>query len=39
MILANPGFVARLQTGSAMNEADPAGCFGGTEQGYIDIIR
>lgn len=36
MILANPDFVARLQAGAPMSEADPASYFGGTEQGYID---
>jgi N-ethylmaleimide reductase len=36
MVLANPDFVARLQSGAAMNEADRMSFFGGTEQGYTD---
>jgi N-ethylmaleimide reductase len=36
MVLANPDFVARLQTGAPMNEADRATFFGGTSQGYTD---
>jgi len=34
--LANPDFVERYRTGSAMNTADPATFFGGGEKGYID---
>jgi len=36
MVLANPDFVERLKTNSAMNEADRNSFFGGTAQGYID---
>jgi N-ethylmaleimide reductase len=36
MILANPDFVARLKTDAPMNQADPAGFFGGAEKGYTD---
>ncbi len=36
MVLANPDFVARLKTGSPLNEADRATFFGGTEKGYTD---
>jgi 2,4-dienoyl-CoA reductase-like NADH-dependent reductase (Old Yellow Enzyme family) len=36
MILANPDFVVRLQTGADMNEANRNAYFGGNEQGYTD---
>ncbi|MRW94392.1 alkene reductase [Duganella sp. FT80W] len=36
MVLANPDFVTRLQTGAAMNEANRNAYFGGTAQGYTD---
>jgi N-ethylmaleimide reductase len=36
MVLANPDFVARLKTGTPMNEADRASFFGGAAQGYTD---
>lgn len=36
MILANPDFVDRLQSGAAMNEPDRSTYFGGTERGYTD---
>ena len=36
MVLANPGFVARVKTGAPMNEANRASFFGGAEQGYTD---
>jgi 2,4-dienoyl-CoA reductase-like NADH-dependent reductase (Old Yellow Enzyme family) len=36
MVLANPDFVARLQTGAPLNEADRATFFGGAAQGYTD---
>ncbi|PPC73953.1 alkene reductase [Pokkaliibacter plantistimulans] len=36
MVLANPDFVERLQSGAAMNEADRNSYFGGTERGYTD---
>jgi N-ethylmaleimide reductase len=36
MVLANPDFVKRLQTGAPMSEADRATIFGGTAQGYTD---
>ena len=36
MVLANPDFVARLKTGTPMNQADRASFFGGTAQGYTD---
>ncbi len=36
MVLANPDFVARLQAGAAMNEANRNTYFGGDAQGYID---
>ncbi|WP_027251000.1 alkene reductase [Photobacterium halotolerans] len=36
MVLANPDFVARLQAGWPMNEADRSTYYGGNEGGYID---
>jgi 2,4-dienoyl-CoA reductase-like NADH-dependent reductase (Old Yellow Enzyme family) len=36
MVLANPDFVTRLETGAPMNEADRASFFGGTARGYTD---
>jgi N-ethylmaleimide reductase len=36
MVLANPDFVKRLQTGAPMSEADRATFFGGAAQGYTD---
>jgi 2,4-dienoyl-CoA reductase-like NADH-dependent reductase (Old Yellow Enzyme family) len=36
MVLANPDFVARLKTGTPMNETDRASFFGGAAQGYTD---
>lgn len=36
MVLANPDFVTRLQTGADMNEPDRMTFFGGTEKGYTD---
>jgi N-ethylmaleimide reductase len=36
MVLANPDFVKRLQTGAPMSEADRATFFGGTARGYTD---
>ncbi len=36
MVLANPDFVTRVQTGAAMNDADRNGFFGGAAQGYTD---
>lgn len=36
MVLANPDFVTRLQTGAPMNQADRNTFFGGTAQGYTD---
>ncbi|MEY4415347.1 MAG: hypothetical protein RIQ53_2640 [Pseudomonadota bacterium] len=36
MVLANPDFVARLQTGAPMNAADRSRFFGGDDTGYID---
>jgi N-ethylmaleimide reductase len=36
MVLANPDFVKRLQTGAPMSEPDPATFFGGTARGYTD---
>jgi N-ethylmaleimide reductase len=36
MVLANPDFVARLQTNAPMNEADRATFFAGTARGYTD---
>ena len=36
MVLANPDFVARLQTDAPMNEANRTTFFGGTSQGYTD---
>ncbi len=36
MVLANPDFVARLETGALLNEADQASFFGGATQGYTD---
>jgi N-ethylmaleimide reductase len=36
MVLANPDFVARLETAAPMNEADRASFFGGAAQGYTD---
>jgi N-ethylmaleimide reductase len=36
MILANPDFVARLQAGAPMNQADRATFFGGDARGYTD---
>ncbi|HPQ97789.1 MAG TPA: alkene reductase, partial [Thiolinea sp.] len=36
MVLANPDFVARLQAGAALNEADSSTFFGGTAAGYTD---
>jgi 2,4-dienoyl-CoA reductase-like NADH-dependent reductase (Old Yellow Enzyme family) len=36
MVLANPDFVKRLQTGAPMNEANHATFFGGAVQGYTD---
>jgi N-ethylmaleimide reductase len=36
MALANPDFVARLQAGAPMNEANRATFFGGGAQGYTD---
>ena len=36
MVLANPDFVARLQTSAPLNEADSSTFFGGTAQGYTD---
>lgn len=34
--IANPDLPRRLQEGLALNEADPATFFGGTEKGYTD---
>jgi N-ethylmaleimide reductase len=36
MVLANPDFVKRLQTGAPMSEADRATFFGGASRGYTD---
>ncbi|QUJ69668.1 alkene reductase (plasmid) [Photobacterium sp. GJ3] len=36
MVLANPDFVARLEAGAPLNEADPSSYYGGSEQGYTD---
>ncbi|MFS2224834.1 alkene reductase [Pantoea sp. B65] len=36
MVLANPDFVTRLQTGAGLNEADRNTFFGGNAQGYTD---
>ena len=36
MVLANPDFVKRLQTGTPMSEPDRATFFGGTARGYTD---
>jgi N-ethylmaleimide reductase len=36
MVLANPDFVKRLQTGAPMSEPDRATFFGGTARGYTD---
>ncbi|UXI04490.1 alkene reductase [Photobacterium sp. TY1-4] len=36
MVLANPDFVARLQAGWPMNDADRNTYYGGTERGYTD---
>ncbi|GAA0493492.1 MULTISPECIES: alkene reductase [Tatumella] len=36
MVLANPDFVERLQTGARMNEAYREGFFGGTDKFYTD---
>lgn len=36
MVLANPDFVARLQSNAPMNEAHRHAFFGGTAQGYTD---
>lgn len=36
MVLANPDFVERLKIGAALNEADRATFFGGTEMGHTD---
>jgi N-ethylmaleimide reductase len=36
MVLANPDFVARVQSGAPMNQADRASFFGGAAQGYTD---
>ncbi|WP_061291536.1 alkene reductase [Azotobacter vinelandii] len=36
MILANPDFVERLQTGAPMNEANRDAFYGGTAEGYTD---
>jgi N-ethylmaleimide reductase len=36
MVLANPDFVARLQTSASMNQADHASFFGGAARGYTD---
>jgi N-ethylmaleimide reductase len=36
MVLANPDFVARLESGAPLNEADRASFFGGAAQGYTD---
>ena len=36
MVLANPDFVKRLQTGAPMGEVDRATFFGGAAQGYTD---
>ncbi|MBW7982985.1 alkene reductase [Enterobacillus tribolii] len=36
MVLANPDFVVRLQSGAPMNEADRNTFFGGGAQGYTD---
>ncbi|MFK0167135.1 alkene reductase, partial [Rhizobium sp. NPDC090279] len=36
MILANPDFVSRLNSGAPLNEADRNSFFGGTEKGYTD---
>jgi 2,4-dienoyl-CoA reductase-like NADH-dependent reductase (Old Yellow Enzyme family) len=35
-VLANPDFVARLQTNAPLNSADPNSFFGGAAQGYTD---
>jgi NADPH2 dehydrogenase len=35
-VLANPDFVERLKTGSALNVADRASFYGGGPKGYID---
>ncbi len=36
MVLANPDFVARLETGAALNEADPNTYYAGGKAGYTD---
>ncbi|TNM65227.1 alkene reductase [Aliirhizobium smilacinae] len=36
MVLANPDFAERLDSGAPMNEADRSTFFGGTEKGYVD---
>lgn len=36
LVLANPDFVRRLETGAAMNAPRPEGYFGGTERFYTD---
>jgi N-ethylmaleimide reductase len=36
MVLANPDFVTRLQSGLPFNEADRMSFFGGTDKGYTD---
>jgi len=36
MVLATPDFVARLQAGAAMKEANRNPYFGGSAQGYTD---
>ncbi|GAB6261072.1 alkene reductase [Photobacterium sp. 53610] len=36
MILANPDFVERLETGAALNDADPVSFYGGSAAGYTD---
>ena len=36
MVLANPDFIKRLQTGAPMNEPDRATFFGGAARGYTD---
>ncbi len=36
MVLANPDLIARLQSGAALNEANPSAYFGGDAVGYTD---
>jgi 2,4-dienoyl-CoA reductase-like NADH-dependent reductase (Old Yellow Enzyme family) len=36
LVLANPDFVERLKSGTAMNQADPRTFFGGADEGYIN---